>query len=127
MNTFYKSSIQRKNLIASGYGMVKLPAHIDETLFLIKEELKSRRFFEGLHGVGLDDVYLQPHLDRVILKKVGLDDGTDETGEFYFRIMERRARKVEADNDSVVTQALKVYIELIAEKKRRKQFSKEKK
>lgn len=113
--------------MASGYGMVKLPAHIDETLFLIKEELKSRRFFEGLHGVGLDDVYLQPHLDRVILKKVGLDDGTDETGEFYFRIMERRSKKVEPDNDSIVTQALKVYIELIAERKRRKQLAKEKK
>ncbi|WP_262511784.1 hypothetical protein [Pseudochryseolinea flava] len=41
--------------------------------------------------------------------------------------MERRARKVEADNDSIVTQALKVYIELIAEKKRRKQLAKEKK
>ena len=113
--------------MASGYGMVKLPAHIDETLFLIKEELRSRRFFEGLHSVGLDDVYLQPHLDRVILKKVGLDDGTDATSEFYFRIMERRTKKVEADNDSLVTQAINVYIELITEKKRRKKLAKEKK
>lgn len=109
------------------YPLVKLPRKIDYCLFLIKEELKSRRFFEGLHSVGLDDVYLQPHLDRVILKEVGLDDGTDETGEFYFRIMERRSKKVEADNDLIVTQALKVYIELIAEKKRRKQLAKEKK
>lgn len=109
------------------FPLVRLPRDVDYCLFLIKEELKSRRFFEGLHGVGLDDVYLQPHLDRLILKSVGLDDGTDETGEFYFRIMERRARKVEADNDSIVKQALKVYIELIAEKKRRKQLAKEKK
>ena len=109
------------------YPLTKLPHKVDYCLFLIKEELKSRRFFEGLHSVGLDDVYLQPHLDRVILKEVGLDDGTDETGEFYFRIMERRSKKIEADNDSIVTQALKVYIELVAERKRRKQLAKEKK
>ncbi|RAV97604.1 hypothetical protein [Pseudochryseolinea flava] len=42
------------------YPLVKLPQKIDYCLYLIKEELKSRRFFEGLHSVGLDDVYLQP-------------------------------------------------------------------
>ncbi len=44
--------------MSSPYGMVKLPKHVDETLFLIKEELKSRKFFEGLHNVGLEDVWL---------------------------------------------------------------------
>ena len=109
------------------FPLVKLPQKIDYCLFLIKEELKSRRFFEGLHGVGVDDVYLQPHLDKLILKSVGLDDGTDATSEFYFKVMERRTKKIQGDNDSIVTQALKVYIELIAEKKRRKQLAKEKK
>jgi hypothetical protein len=107
------------------YPLIKLPRKIDHCLFLIKEELKSRRFFEGLHSVGLDDVYLQPHLDRLILKSVGLDDGTDETSEFYFKIMERRSKKIDADNDSIVTQALKVYMELVAEKNRRKKISKQ--
>lgn len=102
------------------YPLVKLPRKLDYCLFLIKEELKSRRFFEGLHSAGIDDVYLQPHLDRLILKSVGLDDGTDETGELYFEIMERRAKKVEDHNDSIVSQALKVYMELMAEKRRRK-------
>lgn len=109
------------------FPLVKLPQKIDYCLFLIKEELKSRRFFEGLHRVGLDDVYLQPHLDRLILESVGLYDGSDETSEFYFRIMERRSKKVQADNDSIVTQALKVYIDLVAERKRRKKLAKEKK
>jgi hypothetical protein len=101
-------------------ALVKLPHKIDYCLFLIKEELKSRCFFEGLHRVGMEDIYLQPHLDRLILKSVGLDDGTDETAEFYFKIMERRSKKVRKDNDSVVEQALKVYMELVGEKKRRK-------
>jgi hypothetical protein len=113
------------NPSSNKHPLIKLPYKIDYCLFLIKEELKSRRFFEGLHSVGLDDVYLQPHLDRLILKSVGLDDGTDETGEFYFKIMERRSKKIDADNDSIVTQALKVYMELVAERKRRKQIAKD--
>jgi hypothetical protein len=108
------------------FPLVKLPQKVEYCLFLIKEELKSRRFFEGLHSVGLDDVYLQPHLDRLILKSVGLDDGTDETSEFYFKIMERRSRKIESDNDSIMTQALKAYMELASERKRRKMLLKTK-
>jgi hypothetical protein len=106
------------------FPLVKLPYKVDYCLFLIKEELKSRRFFEGLHSVGLDDVYLQPHLDKLILKSVGLDDGKDETFEFYDKIMERRSKKIDAENDSIVSQALKVYMELAAEKSRRKEFAK---
>jgi hypothetical protein len=114
------------SLLISQFPLVKLPHKIDYCVFLIKEELKSRRFFEGLHSVGLDDVYLQPRLDRLILKSVGLNDGTDETSEFYFKIMERRSKKIASDNDSIVTQALKVYMELDAEKRRRKQLVKDK-
>lgn len=104
----------------SATPLTKLPHKIDYTLFLIKEELKSRKFFDGLHSVGVDDIYFQPHLDTLILKSVGLDDGTDETAEFYFEIMERRSKKIEADNDSIVEQAVKVYVELVGEKKRKK-------
>jgi hypothetical protein len=104
----------------SRFPLVKLPYKIDYCLYLIKEELKSRRFFEGLHTIGIDDIYFQPDLDKLILKSVDLDDGTDETNEFYFEIMARRSMKIDADNDSIVTQALKVYIELMTEKKRRK-------
>lgn len=108
------------------YPLIKLPAKIDHCLFLIREELKSRRFFDGLHRVGLDDIHLQPHLDRLILKSIGLDDGTDATDQFYFELVERRSKKIGTDNDSVVLQALKVYMELVTEKKRRKIAAKEK-
>lgn len=108
------------------FPLVKLPQKVDYCLFLIKEELKCRRFFEGLHSVGVDDIYLQPHLDKLILRYVGLDDGRDETTEFYFKIMEKRSKKIHADNDSIVTQALNAYFELLAEKRRRKKMAKEK-
>ena len=100
--------------------LVKLPSDTQITLYLIKEELKSRKLFHALHEAGLDDCYFQPHLDSLILRSIGWDDGSDETFMTYHAIVERRSRKIEADNDSIMKQALKVYNELILEKKKRK-------
>ena len=79
--SFSKTLIKPSRMSTPGaqFPLVKLPKKIDYCLFLIKEELKSRRFFEGLNSVGVEDVYLQPRLDWLILRSVGLDDGLDET------------------------------------------------
>ncbi len=106
--------------MATHIPLIKVPSDIEDVLFLIKEELKSRRFFFGLHSVGLDDIYLRPNLDRLILKYTGLNDGTDETFAFYNGIMDKRAMKIDADNDSIMKQALKVYTDLEEERRRRK-------
>jgi hypothetical protein len=102
----------------SNLPMVKLPPDIDVTLFLIREELKCQRFFNALHEAGVDDCYYQPRLGKLILAKVGLDNGMDSTNEFYYKIIEKRSKKIETDNNSVMKQAFKVYIELMIEKKR---------
>lgn len=100
--------------------LVKLPSEMQVSLYLIREELKSRKLFHALHEVGLDDCYFQPHLDSLILRSVGMDDGTDETFNIYFDIIEKRSKKIEADNDSTMKQALKAYHELMNEKQRMK-------
>lgn len=86
---------------------------------LIKEELKCRKFFHALHLAGIDDCYFQPNLDTLILKAVGLDDGTDETFSFYTDVIDKRSRKIEADHESITRQAIKVYDELMKEVRRR--------
>jgi hypothetical protein len=98
--------------------LVKLPPDIQFTLYLIKEELKSRKLFHALHEAGLDDCYFQPHLDVLILRSVGMDDETDETFNIYHDIIRKRSMKIEADQNSIMKQALKVYMELMAEKKK---------
>jgi hypothetical protein len=103
----------------SRFPLVKLPPSIDVALYLIREELKSRKLFNILHKAGLDDCDYQPHLDRLILATVGLDDESDEVFDFYNRIMEKRCKKIHSDKQSVVKQALKVYTALEAEKRRR--------
>lgn len=93
-----------------------MPDNIQVSIYLIKEELKSRKLFHALHEVGLDDCYFQPHLDSLIMESLGLSDDTDETFRRYDEIMDRRSKKIEADNDSIMKQALKVYHELLNEK-----------
>jgi hypothetical protein len=98
----------------------KLPPKIDLTLFLIREELKSQKLFNGLHKAGIDDCYFQTRLGKAILANIGLDDESDEVSEFYYKLIEKRSKKIEADSESTMTQAFKVYVELVTEKKRRK-------
>jgi hypothetical protein len=82
------------------------------TLFLIGEELKSRRFFHTLLQLGLDDSYYQPHLDEAILAFTGLTDESDATLDFYYAVMEEHARKIGTDKQSVGREALGAYTRL---------------
>ncbi len=102
------------------YPLVKLPEDIQLSLSLIREELKCRKHFNALREAGLDDCYFQPHLDLPILRSIGLDNGTDELFSIYDEIMDKRSKKIEADNDSIMKQAMKVYQELSVEKKKQK-------
>jgi hypothetical protein len=100
------------------YPIIKLPQESETALFLIREELKSRKFFHALQQAGLDDSCYQPHLDDLILRNLALNDDSDEVLYAYDKIMERRSRKIQPDNNSVMKQALKAYHELLVEKKK---------
>jgi hypothetical protein len=103
----------------SNHPLTKLPANIELTLYLIREELKSQKFFLALHKAGIDDIYYQPRLGKAILMNMGMDDGKDETFQFYHTLIEKRAKKIKPDRDCITKQAFKVYHKLVAEKKRR--------
>lgn len=105
------------------FPLVKLPADTQVTLYLIKQELKIRRFFNTLAEVGLDSCDYEPHLDDLILQRMGMDGHTDETFDAYYEIMERRSRKIGTDEGSVVKQAMKAYVELMGARKKLPAFA----
>lgn len=82
-------------------------------LHLIREELKSRKFFSGLQKLGLDYCYYQPQLDKPILAALGFEEPSDEVYRFYFKLIEKRSRKIREDEESITRQAEKVYRELV--------------
>lgn len=87
-------------------------------IYLIREELKSRKLFNTLQAVGIQDCYFQPHLDSLILRSMGIDECGDETFDRYVDIIEKRSRKITMERGSVMKQAVKVYRELFRLKKR---------
>jgi hypothetical protein len=95
------------------------PSTTQFTLDLIKEELKSRKFFNTLQKLGLDNSHFQPHLGDLILRTLNMDPDAEATFNAYYRIIERRSKKIRTQGHSVAKQALKVYHELIAERERR--------
>ncbi len=100
-------------------GSAQMPSCIQISLYLIKEELKSRKFFRTLQDMGLDDCPFQPHLDTLILNNLGMDEDTGEIFDAYYEIMERRSQKIDAGNDSMMNQALEAYNELLEQKRKR--------
>lgn len=105
------------------FPLTKLPSTLDLTLFLIREELKSQKFFDTLSEAGIEDVYYQPRLGKAILMNMGMDDGRDETFEFYYSVIQKRSKKIDMGRETITKQAIKVYDELTMEKERRKRVS----
>ena len=85
----------------------------DLSLYLIREELKIRKFFNTLREIGIEDCYYQPDLGTLILKSLGIDDGKDETFYHYSDLMDQHAKKITADARSIKKQAMKVYKALV--------------
>jgi hypothetical protein len=105
---------------ATRYPFVKLPQTLDLTLYLIREELKSQKLFRIMDDLGMGDCPYQPHLAKAILAQLNLDDGSDEIYAFYYKLIEKRCTKIQGDQRSLMKQTMKVYVELVKEKERRK-------
>jgi hypothetical protein len=99
--------------------LVKLPSDMELVLYLIREELKSTKFFSSLASVGLDDCFYQAHFGPVILGYMGFDEISDELQEFYGDLIDRHGQKIEEDNTMITACAVEVYEEILIERKKR--------
>jgi hypothetical protein len=99
---------------------VKLPESLDLTLYLIREDLKSHKLFCIIDKLGMGDCPYQPHLGKAILAQLNMDDGSDEIFHFYYKLIEKRSSKINGDQKSLMKQTMKVYVELVGEKEKRK-------
>lgn len=102
-------------------GLVKLPVGTTVTalqeivIFLIKAELKNRKFSEHLELVGFDPAYSALDLGSVILQLMDFSDGSDEMYEWYQRKLDDYMPRVILHDDSEMLGELAV--ELFSELK----------
>lgn len=98
------------------YPLTKLPQKTDRLLFLLHEELKSRKLFGMLAQAGFSDNNLQPHLDELILRNLGITPCSGEAFHRYSTILDKYAEEINEGRQSVTRQALKAYTELMHER-----------
>jgi hypothetical protein len=99
--------------------LIKLPANIELTLFLIKEELKTSKVFNGLARIGFEDCSYQSHFGTLVLSSMGFEEIDDDLVTFYTDMVDKYSEKIEADNNSIMKYTFKAYIDISIEKKRR--------
>jgi DNA-binding XRE family transcriptional regulator len=99
------------------YG-IQGDAEVQIPVFLISEDLKTRKLVNGLIGIGCDSCFCIGELCDLILAYVGFDDRPDNLYDFYFELLDRYCEKVSHENGRPVKEALKIYSELMCEKER---------
>ena len=79
-------------------------------LAMIKEELKSHKFFGTLSELGLDDDFYQADLLEYIIPAIGLPPLRSEKSYlFYHDLFKRHSEYVERDAEALHNEALGVY------------------
>jgi hypothetical protein len=86
----------------------KLSADAALIVYLIREDMRSHRFFSALREVGLDDTFHQPELSSLILAYLGFTKGKDPCN-FYFDLLDRHSKRTKAGSNSLSKEAINNY------------------
>jgi hypothetical protein len=105
--------------------LVRLPEKAELVLYLIKQELKSNKFFNTMAELGGGDSYYRPCLDTVILSYSGFADHSDDLLEFYVERIDHYSNKIGIDETSLTKYAFKLLVDLEMEKQKRKYTNQE--
>jgi len=82
-------------------------------LHLIREELKSRKFFESLRDLGLDDAFYQVDLLELIMTPLGLKYDDQADYDFCCDLLRSHSLRVVQDSGEVWEEATRVYAILL--------------
>ena len=91
-----------------------LPTSQELLCALIREDLRSHRFFTGLRKLGIDDVYHQADLSSLILTYARLHPDNETVSEFYFNLRDKHIEKLSPQRSELVKAAARLYEELMA-------------
>lgn len=103
-----------KHLNMDLYG-VPDDTRLQISVFLISEDLKTRKLVNGLINIGCDSCFCVGELCDLVLAYMGFDDRPNDLYTFYFELLDRYCEKVSHENDRPIKEALKIYAELRGE------------
>lgn len=110
--------------ITPEYPHVRLPKKIDQLLYILSQELKNNKVFDGLVDVGFDDTNGRSDFTFMILDIV-FREAPDELANIYLTLLIKHTKKLkDTGRTSLTKQAFKFYIDLMIEKKKRSDLNK---
>lgn len=110
--------------ITPEYPHVRLPKKIDQLLYILSQDLKNNKVFDDLANVGFDDSQGRSDFTFMILDII-FKEATDELANVYLTLLIKHTKKLkDMRRSSLTKQALKFYIDLIVEKKKRSAIKK---
>jgi hypothetical protein len=77
------------------HGGHKMPAPFDIAIYLIKAELKNRKFTKALEDVGFDTTFYSLDFSALILDLLGFETRSDDTFETYHQLLENYVQKID--------------------------------
>lgn len=102
--------------------LIKFPKKVELIIFLIKEELKNRKFSNGLDAVGFDTSMTCSDLSPLVLGLMGFDPRTDELYSWYYEMLETNLEEIDlSDMTMLFEKAFEVYVELVIEKRKQEE------
>ncbi len=83
----------------------QLSTHQDLILFLIRNELLGMRFINQLSAVGFDTSFFSIELGTAILSLMGFTNRTDTLWEWYYKVSDMYATRVDLNNHITAREA----------------------
>lgn len=103
--------------------LVKLPAGLELTLYLIKQDLKSTKLSNGLAAIGFNDSFYESYHGSLVMSFMGFAESDDASHKLYFDLLDKYSNKVETTNDSMMKYTMKIYVALQLAKKTKEKSS----
>src|SRR5436853_513702 len=86
-------------------GKHRSPTAFEIAFYLLKAELKNRKFTKTLEEVGFDTTFYSLDFSALILDLLGLDKRSDETFEIYHQLLENFVQQIDLkDQDENLNQ-----------------------
>ena len=107
-----------KSYYPKNLPLVKLPQKIEFTLFLIREELKSRKFTNELEKVGFDVTICSSDFSPLIFSAIGFDNQSDDFYAWYVNQLDAFCKNIDLFEGATLSEeAFDFYVHLMIEKR----------
>jgi hypothetical protein len=107
-----------KITIPKNTRLVKIPQEADFALFLIREELKSRRLMKDIQKAGFESSIRSSDFSSVIFSIIGFRNKSDSFYEWYKGQIDVFCKDVDFfEGDRLSKQAFDFYVHLLIEKR----------